>query len=199
MLVSAAVGFGIGVLLTLAFAPLAIDHTSHKKHPIRTGTPVTLNRSALEQRVRSLVDSALGLSPLSGRHRLISVTVFPATPAHPTPGGLPVQYDATMTFNLNPNPFSQFDTKSARSDAFQVLKTLYGHGLPFASVRLTGKFQFPDSRHPTVVMRAGSDPNVEANYAPWQKLPRSAEPHVWASLQPHWISPRFAAYRSGKT
>lgn len=199
ILVSAAIGFAAGVVVTLAFAPIGLTHSSAPKrhtHPILTPTVVPVAPGAIRTRVRRLADAALGLSYL-GKPRHSRVKVAAAAFLSLAIDN-PVEYNVTVIWTLNPNPFGD-QVGSAREDSFLILKSLYEHGLPLRNVTLVGKFRFPDKHHLKTVLRAGSSATIETHFSPWKKLGRSSEKSVWTALRPHWMAPRFVSFRSGKT
>lgn len=201
MLTSAGVGFGIGVLLTVAALPVftVASPTRHHATPVVTLTPVAMSRAQVRARIRQLADGVLQLTALA-KHRLESVTVIavPSLRSH-APAPLPA-YDVRITFMVNPSLFgTRFQVGSAESDCVLVLKALYTHDLPLRDIRLIGMVQFPNKPHQTRVLLAVSNPLVQSNLSPWKSLGQGDARRVWQSLQRHWLSKRYATYVFGKS
>jgi len=201
MLLSAAAGCAIGVTVTLAFAPLAMNHHGRSTPtPGATATSIVpaLAEGIVRSKTHQLADAALGLSGV-GKHRLERVEITPATgpsPFHTSP----IVWDETIVFRPNPNPFgTTIQVDSAKADCFLILKALYTHNLPLGRITLIGRFRFPDARHEVTVLRAVSTGKVESALAPWKGLGRSAEKRVWVALDSHWMSRAFRRYIPGKS
>jgi hypothetical protein len=194
MLMAAAVGFAVGVVITLAASPLLSALSSNKHKHTALPTPVAMTQQQVQQQVHQLTDSALSFYYL-GKHRVQSVSVVPDVEQAPPLLQQPVIYDARIQFGLNPNPAgTKFQIGGAESDCFLVLKALYSHNLPLNDIDLLGTFTFPNRRSMQVVLHAGSNPYVESKFAPWKSLPRTKTLKVWEALAPHWISRKFQQY-----
>lgn len=200
MLVSALVGFAIGVLLTVAFSPLlSLAHHHNAAHFI-TPTPLPLSRNEVLVRTRQLADQALSYEFNGKPHRLLAVSLSPAIRINPgrfpLPTGMTFVYNAVLTFVLNPNFVGvHFQILGAENDCLLFLKELYTHQLPLNDIELNGIFQFPGARNASVVMRAGSNSAIESKLAPWKSVsPQNNLQRVWNSLRPHFISERYRHY-----
>ncbi|HZT95473.1 MAG TPA: hypothetical protein VFB34_01425 [Chloroflexota bacterium] len=195
VLLGALTGFLIGVIVTVAFAPaLGIGHTNASTHgtptPIPQATTAPVTETELAARIRSYANQALVYSSVSGLSRLQSVNVRPA--GFPTRVATqPVLFNAIITFSLNPNPFRNYQVRSARADVFLVLQKLYSHNLPLNVVALHGTFHLPGQKSATIMLRAVSNPIIQTQFN-WSKLARGSEKKVWRALPVHFIDSRFA-------
>jgi len=196
MLVSAGVGFAIGVLVTAAFAPLMNAVSHHKPGTPTAGpTPVALTEGQLQAKVTQLADSALLGYAASGQHRVERVALTPGYQPGRPPIGEATLYNVALTFGLNSNEISPtIQTLGVKIDCFLVLKALYTHDLPLNNVELFGTFRFPHRAHNSTVMVAGSSLYVESRFS-WKSIsPPSDTKRVWANLSPNWIAKRFQQY-----
>lgn len=197
MLTSAGIGFVIGIVVTLAFAPLALHTpaTSATNTHERLPTPVALSEGKLHADIVRLANQVLVVSNLGHpRVEQVGVVRAPRSPGQPTPDAVQL-YNASITFQLNPNPFGpSAQVRSAKADCFLLIKALYTHALPISAISLTGTFRFPNQNHAVPALRAGIDGRTAAALTPWSKLGRGDESRVWQLLRPHWISQRFQRY-----
>ncbi len=199
MLASSAIGFVLGITLTALF--VAGSRPSHRTVPPTPVVPTVVPVSAddIRSRVSTLAQGALGFAPNTGRSRIEGVYVSTASTPLSELRGLPQLFDTTIVFHLNGNPFGPSQqVKSARADAFALLKALYVHSLPLNDVRLEGMFKLPKQEHEVIALRAGSNVAIQNSLAPWKKLVRSDERLVWAALRPHFISSAFQKYKYTK-
>jgi hypothetical protein len=196
ILTAAAVGFGIGVILTLAISPL-ISTLSHNKTAGNKilPTPIPLSRSHVLATTTQLASNALGKVAQTGGPRLESVTLTPDSQINLSQPSEPVAYDAAITYRMESNAAGgPSQVGGAKADCFLLLRSLYTHNLPLNRIQLIGTWQFSKHGNSTVVMRAGSDPLIESHFAPWQSAARSQYKGLWHALKPHWIANSFQSY-----
>jgi hypothetical protein len=196
MLLSAAIGFCIGVVVTLAFAPLAPVGTgpAATTTPAPLPTPIGITPQAVKIQVTKLANGILQFTCL-GQPRVEVVSVTPVARPHPLVQPWTPLDNITIVFKLNSNYFgSSTQVHSAKVDVFNLLKTLYIHSLPISAVNLIGKFHFPNNHSETIVLKASIDPQIASSIR-WRKWNRTDANRLWQLLRSHWISPQFANYK----
>jgi hypothetical protein len=198
VLLSAGIGFIIGVVITTAFLPVLTASRSSKHGNAAKPTPIPYSAAQVQQQVTSLTNTALGKyggsGKSAGKNRLQKVAIHPVLPGRYPGRTNGLLFDVAIHFLVQPNPFTKLQVGGAQTDCFLVLQSLYAHDLPLENVDLYGGFQFPSGRRPATVLHAGSDQSIEYQLGPWGSLPRTDSSMVWSHLRPNWIATRFATF-----
>lgn len=194
-------GFVVGILTTLVVTGVFGTGSSHPAASTATLPPATpVADTQMFAAVNRIVTKELGQTYAGGKvARLKTLEVDAAqpltTPNQPLPSRhLGAKQTVYIEFRLYDNPLGRsWRLRTAKSDIFNVMKSLYTSQLPVYNIEMVGFYHLrgsnPASEDSALV--AYMDHSIAQNI-PWKRWGRDQEGRLWSLLAYHFVDPRFA-------
>jgi hypothetical protein len=193
-------GFVVGILATLVvtgvFGTGSSRSTGNITATLPPATPVA--DTQMYAAVNRIVTRELGQTYAGGkvaRLKSLQIDVAGSLNNQPLPANrLSAKKSVYIEFRLYDNPLGRsWRLRTAKSDVFNVMKSLYLSQLPIYNIEMVGFYHLkggnPASEDSALV--AYMDHSV-AQHIPWKHWGRDQEARVWTLLAYHYVDPRFA-------